>query len=133
MPPAPLVRTAESGQRTAARPTAAPGRPCRARSWRPVANRLATLLLLASCAATTTASFLSSQEGYDVTSGYVIRLRDLQNPKVRKLSDGVAYTVTAPGCTVLLELGRGQQQELELSPGDVFVQSRPLSHVLRKR
>jgi hypothetical protein len=98
-----------------------------------VTKRLATLLLLASCAATTTDSFLATQRGFDVKSGYVIRMRDLHDPKVRKLADGVAYTVTKPGCTVTLESGNGQRQEFELSPGDLFVQSRPLSHVLRKR
>ena len=95
--------------------------------------RLAALLVLVASCATNTAAFLESQRGHEVTSGYVIRLRDLVSPKVRKLADGVAYTVTQPGCTVVLELGNRQRREFELAPGDVFVQSRPLSHVVKKR
>ena len=73
--------------------------------------RLAALLLLVASCATNTAAFLESQKGHEVTSGYVIRLRDLVSPKVRKLADGVAYTVTQPGCTVVLELGNRQRRD----------------------
>ena len=95
------------------------------------------LLLLAAGCATSTAEYVQSQPGYRAVGGYVKQVRGLENPEIRKLKDGTAYTVTVEGCTVVLYGGRkdlrtGQYdyREFELKPGDQFVNSRPVSFVL---
>ena len=94
---------------------------------------IAALLLAAGCAATTTASFIDERRSdYRVTEGFIIKLKDLHDPEVRKLADGVAYTATEPGGWVVMEFGRGRRQRFDLEPGDVFVQGRPLSYLLQR-
>jgi hypothetical protein len=95
------------------------------------------LLLLAAGCATSTADHVKSQEGCRVVGGYVKRVDGLENPKIRKLKDGTAYTVTVEGCTVVLysgqkdvRTGRYDYQTFELKPGDQFVSSRPVSFVV---
>jgi len=92
-----------------------------------------TLFLLAGCAATTTASYLQERQGaYRITAGYVIELKDLQDPDVHKLKGGVAYTVTGKGAFLVMEFRRGRRERFDLEPGDVFVQGRPLSYLLKR-
>lgn len=99
----------------------------------PVPIRLALpAILAAGCAAATTASFVDERRPtHRVVEGFVIRLEDLRDPVVRKLHDGVAYTVTQPGAALVMEFQRGRRQRFELQPGDVFVQGRPYSYLLR--
>jgi len=92
----------------------------------------AVFAVVAGCA-TSTADYLAEQEGYTVFTGFVIQLSDLHSPKITKLKDGVAYEVTAPGCTVVLEGNRGRRTLHELNPGDLFVQGRPYAFVLKRR
>ena len=101
---------------------------------------LAALALpLVGCAMSTEA-FLSKQEGFRITAGYVIKLEDLKDPKVTRLTDGTAYTVTQEGCSLVMEFGnpsgltrrRPRREVIELAPGDVFVQSRPFSFALQR-
>ena len=94
------------------------------------------LTLLVGCAAPTTAEYLARQQGYVAHSGYVLKTT-LDNPSVRKLRNGAAYTATAGGGTVVLynetrdSTGKHRtEQTFELRPGDQFVNARPLSYVL---
>jgi hypothetical protein len=91
---------------------------------------LFALVLAAGCRSTAT-EFISEQEGYRVYSGYVIQLTNLENPKVVQLKDGKAFHVTAPGSSLVLEGGRKRRTSFELVPGDIFVQSRPFSFLLK--
>jgi hypothetical protein len=95
------------------------------------------LLLLAAGCVTSTADYVKAQEDCRVVGGYVKRVDGLENPKIRKLKDGTAYTVTVEGCTVVLYSGekdprtrRYDYQTFELKPGDQFVNSRPVSFVV---
>ncbi|MHC4932580.1 MAG: hypothetical protein ACYTGV_10370 [Planctomycetota bacterium] len=92
---------------------------------------VAIAVALAGCAASS-ASFIESKKGFEVSQGFVIKLADLHSPKITKLKDGVAYEVTAPGCTVVLEGPRGDREHFELRVGDYFVKGSPHSYVLLK-
>lgn len=92
---------------------------------------LVLLLSMAGCAISSDA-FVARQEGYTVSRGFVIRVTDLHSPRVTQLKDGTAYEVTEPGCSVVLEFGRGKRETFDLSPGDFFVHGRPFSYVLRQ-
>jgi len=93
---------------------------------------VAIAAVLAGCAATS-ASFIEDKKGFEVSQGFVIKLVDLHSPKITKLKDGVAYEVTAPGCTVVLESPRGERTLFELRVGDYFVKGSPFSYVLQRR
>jgi len=88
------------------------------------------VILLAGCASST-AKYLQSKEGYRVTRGFVIHLENLQSPKRENLKDGVAYEVTTPGASLIMEFDRHRRQTYELRPGDIFIQSRPYSYLLQ--
>jgi len=90
---------------------------------------LALPAFLAACA-TPTREYLAEQSSFRVVPGFVISLTDLHDPVVEKLKDGVAYTVTQPGCVVVFENERRERTTWELEPGDRFVNSRPYSYVL---
>jgi len=97
---------------------------------------LLPLIFVVGCVSSTT-DYVQSQKGYRVVAGYVKKLDGLENPKVRKLQNGTAYTVTTEGCTVVLYFDQKDprtRQHLhktyELKPGDQFVNGRPHSYVL---
>ncbi|MHC4449679.1 MAG: hypothetical protein ACYS0E_05995 [Planctomycetota bacterium] len=94
------------------------------------------LFLLAACATPTTVEYLGKQKGYVAHSGHVFKMT-LASPKVKKLKDGTAYTVTTEGGSVMIynirRDARGKRREertFELKPGDIFVNAQPLSYVL---
>ncbi len=100
--------------------------------------RLALLALATSGCAASTAEFIESNPGFRVTAGYVIRLENLESPKVHKLKDGVAYTATQPGAFLVMEQRNPSRfrraparLRLDLNPGDIFIKSRPLSFALQ--
>ena len=100
---------------------------------------LPALLLLVCACRSTTAEFLSEQEGYVAHSGFPLTIK-LEEPAVKKLEDGTAYTCRNEGDTVVIyneqrtRFGtRRNRQTFELKPGDVFVMSRPLAHVLIRK
>ena len=86
-------------------------------------------MLLAACA-TSTRDYLADRTDYRVIPGFVISLSELHDPVVEKLEDGTAFTVTQPGCVVVLEDERRTRTTYELQPGDRFVNARPYSYVL---
>lgn len=97
-------------------------------------------LVAVTACGTTSAEYLDKQRGYDVIRGFVISVRSLESPEREQLKDGVAYTITTEGCTVVMEFEsrmpgslRRQRLTYELKPGDRFIQSRPYSFVLLKR
>ena len=100
------------------------------------------LLFAAIGCASTTAEFLEENPGYRVTPGYVIRLENLNDPKVQNLKDGTAYTATQKGAFLIMEQKnpspfpgrrRPRRIRIDLAPGDIFVKSRPLSFALQAR
>jgi len=98
----------------------------------------APLLLLSACRSTT-AEFLREQEGFVAHSGFVLKTT-MNAPAVKKLKDGTAYTCRNEGDSVVIyneertRFGtRRNRRTFELKPGDVFVNSRPLSFVLIRR
>jgi len=95
-------------------------------------RRLSVLLLLLAGCAASSAAFVAEREGYIVSTGFVIRVTNMQSPRTTQLKDGTAYEVTMPGCSVVLEFGRGRREKFELSPGDFFVHGQPYSYVLRQ-
>ena len=97
------------------------------------------LFLLAACATPTTREYLSKQKGYVAHTGHVFKMT-LSSPKVKKLKDGTAYTVTTEGGSVMIynfkRDARGKrrvERTFELKPGDIFVNAQPLSYVLIQR
>ena len=94
--------------------------------------------LLVGCTTLTTAEYLRKQEGYIAHSGFVYRTT-LENPKVEKLKDGMAYTATTKGGSVMLytekrdRFGKRRvERTYELKPGDKFINARPHSFVLMR-
>ncbi|MHC4955083.1 MAG: hypothetical protein ACYTGZ_14485 [Planctomycetota bacterium] len=98
------------------------------------------LVLIAACTTTpTTVEYLRKQQGYHLVQGYIISIK-VSSPKVERLKDGVAYTVTDDSTTVLMEFDarergsmRKRRESYELSKGDVFVKSRPYSYLLIRK
>jgi len=107
----------------------------------PMLPLLSVLLAVVSAGCrSTTAEYLSEQQGYRIVSGYVYKLAGLNDPKITKLKNGTAYLVTQEGATVEMYFDKRDprthqrlREKFELMPGDQFINSRPHSHVLIKR
>ena len=93
---------------------------------------LPCLLLVAGCLSPAHEYVAKESKGFKVTQGFVIKLSSLENPEVWALKDGKAYTVTKPGCVVVLEVNRGRRLTFELKPGDRFVHGRPYAYVMQR-
>jgi hypothetical protein len=91
------------------------------------------LVVVAGCLAPAHEYVMKQQAGYKITQGFVIRLSHLESPVIEELKDGKAYTVTKPGCVVVLEVNRGRRLKFELKPGDRFVHGRPYAFVMQKQ
>ena len=103
---------------------------------------LQTVLLFVLCAGCklTTAEYMQKQRGYRVVSGHVYKLSGLDDPKVTKLKNGTAYLVTQEGASVEMYFNKRDprtrqriRRTFELLPGDQFINSQPVSHVLIKQ
>ena len=98
------------------------------------------VLLAAACKGVTTGDFVSKQEGFkELVTGYPISVT-MVKPKVTKLADGTAYTITNDKSKVLMEFDkqvpgtrRKMRRNYTLKAGDIFIQSRPFSYILIKK
>jgi len=97
-------------------------------------------LLAVACQSTSTRDFIGKQEGFrEMVTGYPISIT-MDAPKVTKLADGVAYTITNDRSKVLMEFNRRapgtmrkMRRRYDLKPGDIFVKSSPFSYILIKQ
>jgi len=95
---------------------------------------------LLACASPTTGDFVSKQEGFkELVTGYPISVT-INDPKVTKLKDGVAYTISNDESNVLMEFDkkvpgtrRKMRRKYNLKAGDIFIKSRPFSYILIKK
>jgi hypothetical protein len=84
---------------------------------------------LASCAASS-ASFVGDLPGYSVTSGRITRIEGLHAEQIVPLSDGVAVTVSQPGCRVLVEFQNGDTRVFDAGRGVILVHGYSKDYIL---
>jgi len=95
------------------------------------------ILVAAACKSTSTKEYVGEQEGFkELVTGYPISIT-MDSPKVVKLTDGVAYTITNDRSKVLMEFDkrvpgtrRKMRRRYDLKQGDIFIKSSPFSYIL---
>lgn len=95
--------------------------------------RLGLILLVSSFAAcsTTSRSFVESMSGYSVVRGRITEIENLSADLKVSFSDGLAVTVTKPGCKISMTFPDNQTKILDLDPGMIVVHGYADDFVLR--
>ena len=95
--------------------------------------RLGLILLVSSFAAcsSTSQSFVDSMSGYSVVRGRITEIENLSADVKVSFSDGLAVTVTKPGCRVSMTFPDNQTKILDLDPGMIVVHGYAHDFVLR--
>lgn len=78
-----------------------------------------TVLSLSACH-TTSARYAAGACPYAVTRGAIVQVEGMHSDQHTMLSDGVAITVSEPGCRVTMQLGDGMAT-VDVKPGGILV------------
>jgi hypothetical protein len=95
--------------------------------------RLGAILLvsfLASCGSTSR-TFVDGVSGYSVVRGRITEIENLSAEHKALFSDGLAVTVTKPGCKVSFLFPDKQTKVIDLEPGMILVHGYAEDFVLR--
>lgn len=95
--------------------------------------RLGLILLVSSFAAcsSTSQAFVDSMSGYSVVRGRITEIENLSADVKVSFSDGLAVTVTKPGCRISMTFPDNQTKILDLDPGMIVVHGYADDFVLR--
>lgn len=95
--------------------------------------RLGLILMVSSFAActSTTRSYVDSVSGYSVVRGRVTEIENLSANHKMSFSDGLAVTVTKPGCRISITFPDRQKKVIDLEPGMILVHGYEEDYVLR--
>lgn len=93
---------------------------------------LCALAALLGACAQTSQSFVEdySHSGYSATRGRILHVESLSTSKIERLADGVALTVSDPGCKVEVEFAEEKQSAFELTGGTILVYGSPSDCIL---
>ncbi len=86
-------------------------------------------LILSSCA-TSSSTFVEEAKTFAITRGSIVSVRNLTSDAHKRLSDGVAITVTGTECEVDMKLA-AQTQTIALAPGWILIYSADQDYVLQ--
>ena len=85
---------------------------------------------LSSCA-TSSDSFVQEQTGVAVIRGRITAVQNLSASKIERLGDGLAVTISQPGCTVSMQFAENQSRVMELEPGTIVIYGGDTDYVIR--
>ena len=97
--------------------------------------RLGLILLigsLASCSTTST-SYVESLSGYSVVRGRITKVDNFTGRVTETLGDGVAVTVTEPGCTISMTFPNEQSKSMDVAPGMMIIYGNADDFVLKSQ
>ena len=87
------------------------------------------LASLASCSVSSS-SYVDDLAGYSVTSGRITRIEGLHAEQIVPLSDGLAVTVSQPGCKVLMQFDDGDTRVFDAGRGVILVHGYSTDYLL---
>ena len=79
------------------------------------------LPLFASACVASSDKFVEESLGFSTTKGRVVLFNELGSHEMQHLSDGIAITVTEPGCQVTVDFGDETSRQYEVQPGSILV------------
>jgi len=91
---------------------------------------LGALALLGACASSST-SYIADQTGYAVTRGRIVAVENLYTDNIEPLADGLAVTVSQPGCRVTMQFEDERTMEFDVDPGVVLVYGYGDDYIMR--
>ena len=80
---------------------------------------------------TSSQSYVEEISGYAVTRGRIQRVEDLHTDQMQPLTDGVAITVSRPGCRVSMLFDNDETRVIETDRGAIIVYGYANDYVLR--
>ena len=100
-------------------------------------GKLAALLLaaattLGACTASSE-SFSSDISGYSVIRGRVVQIENLHASKIEQLADGVAITISQPGCNVTIQFDDETTGEFSPPAGAILVHGFDNDYILQSQ
>jgi len=84
---------------------------------------------LPSCA-TSSGSFVQEQTGVAVIRGRITEIENLSTGKIERLGDGLAITISHPGCKVSMQFDELQSKVMELEPGAMVIYGSETDYVI---
>ena len=99
-------------------------------------KKLAAILLasLGLCACSVSSdSYIAKMNGYSVTSGRFTQIENLHVAKIEPLADGVAMTLSRPGCRVGILFENDQVRVMEFGTGVVLVHAFERDYILQSQ
>jgi len=95
--------------------------------------RLGLILLVSSFAAcsSTSQTWVEGMSGYSIVKGRITEIDNLSADLKVSFADGLAVTVTKPGCKVSMTFPDNQTKVLDLDPGMIVVHGYAHDFVLR--
>jgi len=85
---------------------------------------------LSSCA-TSSSTFVEEQTGVAVIRGRITAIQNLSASKIERLGDGLAVTISEPGCKVSMKFADNQATVMELEPGTIVIYGDETDYVIR--
>ncbi len=97
-------------------------------------GKLAAILLaslgLGACSVSSE-SYVADISGYSVTRGRFMHIENLHAAKIEPLSDGVAITLSQPGCRVKILFDNDQERVMETGRGVILVHGYANDYILK--
>ena len=95
--------------------------------------RLGLILLVSSLAAcsSTSRSYVENISGYSIIRGRITEVQNLSAERKMSFGDGLAVTVSQPGCKVSMRFPDNQTKILDLEPGMMIVYGSDDDYILR--
>ena len=90
---------------------------------------LATAALLTSCSVSSE-SYVAEISGYSVTRGRIMRIENLHANAVQPLQDGVAITLSRPGCLVTIRFDNDESRVMKTGRGVIIVHGYANDYIL---
>lgn len=88
-------------------------------------------LTLSACSTTSSGSYVADMTGFSVTEGRIQKITGLATDKVEPLSDGLAVTLSAQGCSVVIEFANDTTKVFDLGPGVILVHGYEKDYILQ--
>ncbi len=85
---------------------------------------------LGSCASSST-SFIEKMPNYSVIRGRIMSVENLNADLLETLGDGVAVTLSQPGCKILISFGNDRTTTLDVPVGAIVVYGSARDYVLQ--
>ncbi len=97
-------------------------------------GKLAAILLASVClgaCSVSSESYIADISGYSVTRGRFMQIENLHAAKIEHLTDGVAMTLSQPGCRVKILFDNDEELMVEPGRGGILVHGYANDYILK--